>query len=131
MWVLDKLPEGAALRMQATFGNWAKDHLTREEDLAAFSVFLASPFAAPLRFDGLVWIDTALKAPRASFGFHRDACGDALIELILTLLQSDLAALRKQAEAHTALLSIAAALAATGRPDALAMQDRLRAARLG
>jgi hypothetical protein len=126
-WVLDKLPAGAALRMQATFGNWAKGHLTHEDDLAGFCLFLASPFGAPLRFDGLSWINTALKAPEASIAFHRNGCGDALIELMIVMLQNDLAALRKRADARSALLEIAAALASAGRPDALAMQDRLRA----
>ncbi|MBW8311260.1 MAG: ATP-binding protein [Rhizobium sp.] len=130
-WVLEKLPAGAALRMQGTLGNWAKTHLRREDNLAGFALFLASPFGAPLRFDGLLWINTSLTAPDTPIGFHRDACGDALIDLILTLLQNDLAALRKRADAHAALLDIAAALAATGRQGALAIQDRLRATLTG
>lgn len=130
-WALDSLPAGAADRMQATLGEWAKSHLKREDNLANLSVFLCSSFAAPLRFDGLLWIQAALKAPNTSIGFHRDACGDALIELILTLLQHDLAVLRQRPDAQATLQEIAAALAATGRRDALAMQDRLRAALMG
>ena len=54
--------------------------------------------------------------------------GDALVDLILTILQNDEAAMRKRVDARTALLDIAAALASAGRPDALTIQDRLRAA---
>ncbi len=130
-WALDKLPPGAALQMQATYGDWAKTHLGREDNLASFCLFLASPFGAPLRFDGLLWIDAALNAPNRSIGFHRHACGDALIDLIVTMLQNDMDALRKRIDEHAALLDIAAALASTGRQDALAIQDRLRAAFTG
>lgn len=127
-WVLDKLQAGAALRMQGTLATWAKTHLKREDNLAGLCLFLASPFGVPLRFDGLLWIKAALEAPHAAIGFHRDGSGDALVDLILTILQNDVAALRKREDARAALLDIAAALASAGRPDALTIQDRLRAA---
>jgi hypothetical protein len=130
-WALDKLPAGAAGRMQATFGIWAQSRLKREDNLANFSLFLSKSFGAPLRLDGLLWIQAALNDPESHIGFHRDACGDALIELILTLMQHDLAALRQSPDAKAALQEIVAALAATGRQDALALQDRLRAALMG
>lgn len=127
-WALDRLPAGAALRMRGRFALWGKDHLKREDNLAGLCFFVASGFGAPLRFDALVWINAALQAPHASIGFHRDRCGDALVELIVTILQEDLVALRQRADARAALLDIAAALAASGRADALAIQDRLRVA---
>ena len=127
-WVLDKLPAGAALRMQGRFALWAQDHLKREDNLAGLCFFVASGFGAPLRFDALVWINASLQVPHASIGFHRDRCGDALVELIVTILQEDLVALRQRPDARAALLDIAAALAASGRADALAIQDRLRVA---
>jgi hypothetical protein len=126
-WALDNLPAGAALRMKATLESWAKTHLQREDNLAALCVFLASPFGSPLRLDGLLWIQATLKTAEAAFGFHRDSSGDALIQLIVTVLQHDVAAVRKQPDVREALIEIAAALASTGRQDALAIQDRLRA----
>lgn len=127
-WVLDKLPAEAALRMRGTLATWAKTHLKREDNLAGLCHFLASPFGAPLRSDGLLWIKAALEAPNAAIGFHRSGSGDALVDLILTILQNDVAALRKRIDARAALLDIAAALASAGRPDALTLQDRLRTA---
>ena len=114
--------------MRGKLATWAKAHLKRADNLAGLCHFLASPFGAPLRSDGLLWIKAALEAPNAAIGFHRNGSGDALVDLILTILQNDVAAMRKRVDARTALLDIAAAFASAGRPDALTIQDRLRAA---
>ena len=53
---------------------------------------------------------------------------DFIATAAATILQNDVAAMRKRVDARTALLDIAAALASAGRPDALTIQDRLRAA---
>ena len=85
--------------MRGKLATWAKAHLKRADNLAGLCHFLASPFGAPLRSDGLLWIKAALEAPNAAIGFHRNGSGDALVDLILTILQNDVAAMRKRVHA--------------------------------
>ncbi|WNH43974.1 hypothetical protein [Xanthomonas hawaiiensis] len=125
-WALINLPDGAAVRMHGLLERWTKDHLKQEDNLAGLCRFLATVFGAPLRLDGLSWIQDALRTSNTQLNLHRGTSGDSLVDLIATVLQHDLTTLRTHTTARDALLDIAAALASTGHQGALVLQDRLR-----
>lgn len=58
--------------------------------------------------------------------WYREDTGNALVELVAAALSSDVQALSQDAEARQAVVEIAAALAATRIPVALALQERIK-----
>ncbi len=125
--VLRKLTPGAALRMRDLYERWAESHLRSDEEcLTRFCYFLTKEFGASLRFDGLSWIATMLKANNSPSYWYRDCTGDALIELVNTSLNENAQTLACDRQARQALVEIAAVLAARNIPTALALQERIK-----
>lgn len=124
---LQKLPSGAALRMRDVYERWAELHLGSDEEcITRFCYFLTTEFGASLRFDGLHWIATFLKANNPRNYWYRNGTSDALIELINTLLNQNAQALTSDNKARQALVEITAVLAAKNIPTALALQGRIK-----
>ncbi|MDT8385371.1 MAG: ATP-binding protein [Gammaproteobacteria bacterium] len=118
---------GAALRMRDVYERWAEFHMGRDEDcIKRFCYFLTTEFGASLRFDGLRWIATMLKAHNPNGYRYRDGASDALIELVNTSLNQNAQALINDSQTRNALVEITAALAARNIPTALALQERIK-----
>ncbi|HZX77134.1 hypothetical protein [Lysobacter sp.] len=124
---LTRLNEGAALRMKDVYERWASTHLGHDEEcITRFCHFLATNFGAPLRLDGLRWLAAMLRGSETPNRWYRESTGDALVELVATVLSFDTQALSHDAQARQALIEIAAALAAKNLPTALALQERIK-----
>ena len=124
---LVRLPLGAAFRMKDVYERWASMHLARDEEcVKRFSYCLTTSFGAALRLDGLQWIAAMLKAKTSTNHWFREGTRNALVELVAAALRLDAQALSKDAGARQAFVEIAAALAATNTPTALALQERIK-----
>lgn len=124
---LSRLNPGAALRMKDVYERWAATHLARDEEcVTRFCRFLTTNFGAPLRLDGLRWLEAMLKEREPSGRWYRDGTDDALVELVAAALSSDAQALSQDAQARQAVVEIAAALVAMNSPTALALQERIK-----
>lgn len=124
---LSRLSPGTALRMKGIYADWATAHLARDEEcVTRFCHFLTTNFGAPLRVDGLRWVVGALKEREPSGRWYREGTGDALVELVATVLSSDAQALSQHPQSRQALVEIAAALAAVNFPTALTLQERIK-----
>lgn len=124
---LSRLNPGAALRMKDVYERWAASHLARDEEcVTRFCHFLTTNFGAPLRLDGLRWLEAMLKEREPSGRWYREGTDDALVELVAAALSSDAQALSQDAQARQAVVEIAAALVAMNSPTALALQERIK-----
>jgi len=124
---LARLRPGGALRMSDLYNRWAAVHLARDEDcVIRFCHFLMTEFGSPLRLDGLRWLAAMLKECDSPNRWYRDVTGQALVELVATVVSVDAHALSQNVHARQALVDIAAALAALNLPIALALQERIK-----
>jgi dsDNA-binding SOS-regulon protein len=127
---LTNLPDAAqtVLDMRDLYHRWARANLQREEEnVAAFSVFLASEVGAALRTEGVKWLATSFKdATREQYWRHQSGTGSALVDLLDTTLQENTSVLRRDQETRDALVALAAQCTARQVPAALALQERIK-----
>jgi len=128
--LLCNLPDPAqtVLNMRDLYQRWADANLAREEEnVAAFSYFLASEAGAALRIDGLKWLAATFKdGGRKQHWRDRGGTGDALVNLVNTALMDDALALAKDRETREAVVALAAYLAARQVPAALSLHERVK-----
>ena len=129
---LNQLPDAAATiaSMRDLYERWALAHVAVEdENVAAFCHFLTSDIGAPIRIDGLKWLAVALEAKQGKSRWDRDGAGDAMVGLLDASLTKNASDLTKDEAARSALVKLAAELAARHVTAALALQERIKALR--
>jgi hypothetical protein len=120
--------DGRPLVMHAQdfYQQWAKDHLTIDEDnVAGLCGFLASDVGKPLRVEGLRWLASALGGD-GGIRWYRDRIGHALVEFLDVFLVADAKHVLREPETRDALLQLAAVLVARQVPNGLALQERVQ-----
>ena len=97
---LTNLPDATqtVLEMRDLYHRWARANLQWDQDnVAAFSHFLASKVGAALRIEGMKWLATSFKeATREQDWRYQRGAGDALVDLLDTTLQENASVLRAQ-----------------------------------
>lgn len=122
---LGKLKPTTVVDMRDLYQRWSREHLSiDEENVARFASFLATKGGSPLRLESLLEIKSAYRSER---GWpYRESTNDALVELLNVTLNENWAALANDVAARTAVIDIAANLAAASNPTALTLQERIK-----
>jgi hypothetical protein len=128
---LRELPAGLISNLADLYEEWAKAHLaTEEENVRDFARFLTSPFALPIRLQGLQWMAQAVGGDSRAGRWHRDGTGSAVVELLDKALTDHGAELKGDATLRASFLELAALVAGRNIPAALPLQERIKLLRL-
>lgn len=123
-------PSDMIVSMRPLYEHWARAHVTADEaNIAAFAHFLATSLGAPLRIDGLKWISETVVSKQRPVRWRDDGAGDAMVGLLDTTLTQNATDISRDSAARTALVGLAADLAASHVAAALALQERIRGLR--
>jgi hypothetical protein len=104
------------------YRRWARSDLAGEDDVATFCHFLTKEAGRPLRLEGVIWLNEAVKTTEK---FYRGTTGNILAEAIDTILNEHSAELAVQPPSRDAIIELAAKLVRCQFATAMGLQRRI------